>query len=322
MMNSLVIFVRFLLSHKWKILLTLVLVLTFLVLLFPLGDLNDVLSSQVSKMTSGKVYLQVEDIKLNPIGASLSLEKLYLETPQINSIASDEVLVRPSLAALLSQKPAGSIQAKGFLKGELEIQLTPIKTEGSGAEKSKIDFSASNINLKEMREALNLNLPIKGQLSLNSQAIADLSFSEQPEMDLNLSIAKFELSSAQLPLQDFGSIALPEIKLSKIELKGRLSGGKFLIENGKIGSNKDDLYGDIKGDLALSFQNISGQISPVIGAYNISLDLKTSTAFKEKAKLLLSFLDGYKSEHAGGTSYKFQIQASGMGMPPQINKLQ
>ncbi len=319
-MNGIVIFFRFLFSNKWKIFLTFAMTLLFLILLFPLSDLNDLISSQVSKMTGNKVFLQFEKMHLNPLSTSISLEKLYVETPQISSLTSDELQVSPSISALLARKPGGKIIAKGFLKGELEISIHP-SSSANGVDKSKIEVIASNLSLKEARAVADISLPIKGELSLTSQAIADLTMTEQPELDLSITILKFEMASTVIPLQDLGQIALPEIKLGKVELKGRLANGKFTIENGKLGTNKDELYGEIKGDLSVTFQNVGGQITPIIGAYNLSLDIKATGPFKEKAKLFLSFLDGYKVDSGFISSYKFKVSATQMGMPPQFTPL-
>jgi type II secretion system protein N len=320
-MNSIVIFFRFLFRHKWKIMLTVSLTLFFLVFLFPLSDLNDYVSTQVSKLTRNTVFLQFDQMHLSPLTTSVSFEKVYVETPQISSLTSEELSFSPSIAALISRKPGGTVTAKGFLKGEVEVSLHPAKSNTPGIDKSKVDIVASNINLKDARLAANLSLPIEGQLNLTSTAVADLTMTEQPELDLNLSVLKFKMASTSLSLRDLGQINLPEIKLGKIELKGRLANGKFQIENGKLGTSQDEFYRDVKGDLALTFQNIQGQIVPVIGAYNISLDLKATAAFKEKAKFFLTFLDGYKIESGSTTNYKFKIQATAMGMPPQFTPL-
>ncbi|MEQ1723709.1 MAG: type II secretion system protein GspN [Pseudobdellovibrio sp.] len=320
MMNGIVIFFRFLIKHKWKIVLTFSMTIAFLVLLFPLSDLNDLISSQVSKLTNNRVFVQFDKMHLNPLTTSISLEKVYVETPQISSLTSEELSLRPSIAALIAKKPGGTISAKGFLKGDLEISIHPTSS-ANGVDKSKIDINANNISLNEAREVANISLPIKGQLSLTSQAVADLTMTEQPEVDLNLTIMKFELASTFVPLNDFGQIALPEIKMSKVELKGRLSNGKFTIETGKLGSTQDELYGDIKGDLSVSFQNINGQVTPVIGAYNITLDIKAKPSFKDKAKLFLSFLDGYKVDSGAVSNYKFKVYAAEMGMPPQFTPM-
>jgi type II secretion system protein N len=319
-MNGIVIFFRFMIKHKWKIVLTTFMAIAFLVLLFPLSELNDLISSQVSKITNNRVFIQFDKMHLNPLNTSISLEKVYVETPQISSLTSEELSLRPSIAALLAKKPGGTITAKGFLKGDLEISMQPASSS-NGVDKSKIDINANNISLKEAREVANISLPIKGQLSLSSQAVADLTMTEQPEVDLNLTIIKFELASTFVPLNDFGQIALPEIKMSKVELKGRLSNGKFIIETGKLGSIQDELYGDIKGDLSVSFQNNNGQVSPIIGAYNLTLDIKAKPSFKEKAKLFLSFLDGYKVDSGSVSNYKFKIFAAAMGMPPQFTPM-
>ncbi len=320
MMNAIVISFRFLFSNKWKILLTLFLSVVFLVLLFPLSDLNDLISSQVSKLTNNKVFLQFDKMSLNPLSPSVSFEKLYVETPQISGLTSDELSVSPSISALISKKPGGTVTAKGFLKGELEISMSPAPANG-GVDKSKIDISASNLSLNEARQMANLSLPIKGQLSLSSQAVADLTLTEQPEVDLSLTVLKFEMASAMVPFQDGLQLQLPEINFEKIELKGRLSNGKMQIETGKLGTNKDDFYGEIKGDLALTFQNMGGQVVPVVGAYNITLDLKANTRFQQRAKLFLGFLDGSKVSSGAINNYKLRIQASAMGMPPQITPL-
>lgn len=320
MMNAIVIFFRFLFANKGKIAITFILTLVFLFVLFPLSDLNDLVSSQVSKLTGNRIFLQFENMHINPLTTSISLEKVYVETPQISALTSDSLEMSPSISALIAKKPGGKITAKGFLKGELEISVHPAAST-SGVDKSKIEVVANRISLKEAREVANLNLPIKGELTLTSQATADLSMTEQPELDLNMTIMKFELASTSIPLQDFGQLALPEIKMGKIELKGRLANGKFLIENGKLGTNKDDLYGEIKGDLSVSFQNLGGQVTPVIGAYNLSLDIKATQNFKDRAKLFLSFLDGYKVESGPINNYKFKIYAAQMGMPPQFTPL-
>lgn len=320
MMNLIVIFFRFLLRNKWKLFLTIALTLVFTVIYFPLSDFNDLLSSQVAKLTGNRVYLQVDNMHINPITTSLTLDNVVLETPEISSVTAKELLLSPSLSALISKKPAGHIKARGLLNGDVEVFLKPVESS-KGTDKSRIEITASRISLKEARQLTNFNLPIKGELHLNSQAIADLSFTEQPDLDLNLVINKFELGATSVPLQDFGQISLPELKLGKIELKGRLSNGKFTIENGKLGQASDEFSGQIKGDLALSFQNMNGQITPVVGAYNFIVEMKASPSFKNKAQLFLSFLDGYKTESADSSSYKFKISAMQMGLPPQFSPM-
>jgi len=321
MMNALVIFFRFIFRHKFKIILTFFLSLFFFVFLFPLSDLNDYISAQVSKYTGNTIFLQFDKLSLQPLNAALNFDKVYVEAPAVSALTAEELLISPSLPALLARQPGGTLTAKGFLNGELQISLVPGPQSASGAARSKINLTASQISLKSVREVAGMSLPIKGELNFTGQALADMALAEQPELDLTLLINRFELPASSMSLQDFGLINLPEIKLSRVELKGRLAGGKFQIENGKLGAEKDDFFGDIKGDMNISFQNMGGQVVPIFGAYDISLDLRASPAFQEKAKFFLSFLDGYRSESATGTHYKFKIQAASQGMPPQFAPL-
>lgn len=322
MMNSIVLFFRFIIKHKWKLTLTLSMTIWFLVFLFPFNDLNDLVSMQISKMTNNKIFLQFDRMSLNPFTTQLSLEKVFVETPQINTLTSEEVSFSPSISAIMAKKAGGTITAHGFLKGDLELQISPApQSAESKVEKSKLNVNASNLNLKDLRELLNLSLPIKGQMNLTGQAVADLTFVEQPEAELLLTINKFELPSSSLSLQDMGRVNLPEIKLGLIELKGKLNAGKFLIESGKVGTPKDDFYGDVKGDIGITFQNLAGQVVPIVDSYSLSLSLKANTAFKERAKFFLGFLDGYKSEVGGSTEYKFKVQATAVGMSPQFSPI-
>lgn len=329
MMNGIVIFFRFLKDNFGKFVLGFFLVVVFLYVLFPFSDLNDLVSAQVSKATQNKVFLQFDDLHINPLTASVSLDKVYVETPQISNISVNELSATPSIAALIKRKPGGTLTAQGFMKGDVKISIAPSgaasKTEGPDGgkgEKYSIDITAQNLSLKEIREAAGLNLPLKGSLSVATQATADISFTEQPEGEVALTINKFELPPSSVSLGEMGRVNLPEIKLGQIELKGKLSNGKFVIENGKIGNSKDEFYGDVKGDLNITIQNLGGQMIPMIGAYNISLDLKANNGFRERAKFFLSFLDGYKRDLPDGAQYKFKVQAQAMGLPPQIQPLQ
>ena len=89
MMNGIVIFFRFLLGNIKKIFLIVLLTIVFLFLLFPLSDLNDWASSQVSKLTQNKVYLQFDQLHLNPFTVTLGLDQVTIDTPQISGLASN-----------------------------------------------------------------------------------------------------------------------------------------------------------------------------------------------------------------------------------------
>lgn len=321
MMNGIILSFRFLFANKWKIILTVWFSLIFIFILFPFNDLNDLISAQISKLTQNKVFVQFEEMHLNPFGPKISLNKIFVETGSMPAITTDELSVSPSIFSLISKQPEGTVTASGLFKGDLEIHLKSGPKSEQGVARSKLDIQAKNLSIKDMREIAQVPLALRGTLNLNATALADLTLTEQPEAEMNLTIQKFEMPSGSISMADMGRVNVPEIKFTNVELKGKLSNGKFVIETGKLGTNKDELYGDIKGDLTLTFQNQNGQVVPFVGGYNIDLNLKASAAFKERAKFFLTFLDGYKTELPDGTQYKFKIQAAAAGMPPQFTQL-
>jgi type II secretion system protein N len=308
MMNSIVIFFRFIFSNIRKIFLVALLTVIFIFVLFPLNDLNDVISSQVSKHTNNKVFVQLDTLHLNPFTISLGADNIVVETAQISALTADSIHISPSLPALIQRQPGGTFKANSFLKGDVEVQLSPAPASSKGNPQSKIDIVAQNISLSEARQVGQINIPLQGQLNINSQAVVDLTFVEQPEMDLNLVINKFEIPSTSVTTAFMGSINVPQIRFDKVELRGKLSNGKFQIETGKLGSQKDDLYGEIKGEIGFQLVNVAGQVFPQFGAYNVSVDLKANSSFQQRAGLFLSFLDSSKSISGSTANYKFRVQ--------------
>lgn len=315
MMNAVIKFFRFLFSNKWKILFTLLCSIFFLLLLFPYNDLNELVTSQVSKLTQNHVYLQFNQLNLNPLGPSLTLQKVSLETPQTPTINIDELHASPSIMSLVRNKIGGEINVHGFLKGNLYLKATPAGKSEAGHEKTKFEISGDKLSLNDMRDLARLPVALKGQFKINSTSVADLSMSEQPEGDVVLVVDRFEMPSGNVNLGEMGRINIPEIKFSQVELRGKLSAGKLALETGKLGSPKDELFGNIKGQLGLNFVNMGGQIVPNFTTYDLNIDLKANPQFKERAKFFLSFLDGYKTDQTDGTQYRFRLQGSAYGTP-------
>jgi type II secretion system protein N len=246
---------------------------------------------------------------------------VLLETKQIENLTIKNLTAVPSVMALISKKPGGQIIADGVLSGRASVKVSPHAGDKADAPKSNLELSLEKISLKDLRHSLNLSFPLSGQLNLNAQAVVDPTFIEQPEGEMNASIQKFEITSG-INLPDLGSLNLPEIKFTSIDLKTKFQAGKLVIESGKLGSPGDELVGTIKGDLNLVIQNVNGQIFPVINGYNISIDLVAKANFVERAGFFLSFIDRFQSVDPAGTRYKFKLVSTSAGMPPQMSPLQ
>ncbi|AHZ84132.1 type II secretion system protein GspN [Bdellovibrio bacteriovorus] len=305
-------------ESKGKIFVMVVSALVFAFMLFPFDDLSDLISSQVSRLSNNSVYVQFEKLKMSLFPQpGVKMDQVYIESIRTPAISATELVITPSVRGLIQQKPYGHVSAKGLLKGDVDVHVGKGSKTENGAERHKIEVSAKKISLHDLREMANLPILLKGQLNLESTALADLTFQEQPDIEMNLSINQFELppSNVNTPM---GPLTLPDLKLSTVELKGRLAAGQFVIETGTIGKPGDELYGTIKGKIGLTIVNRGNSFGHQIGAYNIEVDLKTKRSFQERAALFLTFIDGYKTPTSEGSQYKFKVSASNPMMPPSI----
>ena len=331
MMNLIVLFFRFIKNNIRRLLLIFSLSIIFTALLFPFGDLNDLVSSKVTQITQNSIYLQFEELSLNPLLGSVSMKKLSVETPNTDAITADKVTFTPSVLATIKQDLGLNLTASGLMNGDFSLNISPTTSE-SGIKKSRVELSVSNISLSEIRKAARLNLPLKGNLKLSSQGTIDLnpfvrpnpednSTYEQPDFEISLTIAKFELPSTTITTGMMGSLNIPEVKFDKVELKGKLNNGKFLIESGKLGSPTNEVYGDIKGEMGLNLIKNGGRILTQFGAYNFTIDLKTKPDFQQKAALFLSFLETSKTMAGTTANYRFRLQGEMLGGPFQMTPI-
>lgn len=289
--------------------------------LFPFGDLGDLVSSQVSQATQGQVFVQFDDMDLSLLPTpAIGLMGVSVESPFTPSLSADELKVRPSIAGLINKEPKGELSAMGLLGGQLNVVVKNGSPTENGDPRQRLILSAENLSLQKVHQAMRLPVALEGSLNIETEAQANLDFNEQPEMDLTLLVDKFVLPPATVNTM-MGPLALPDMRLSKVQLKGRLSNGKFIIENGSLGAPSDELYGQIKGSWSVTFQKGAG-FKPILGSYNLDIDLNTKRTFETKAALFLSFLDSYKSAGNQGSRYRFKVSATNLESPPNITATQ
>ncbi len=321
-MNYLIRFFRLIKNHFGKILSVILFTFLFGLLLFPFSDLSDFISSQVLKLTNNQIYLQFNKLHLNPFTATVELDDVSLEMPEIDHLNIKKLMATPSIMALISKKPGGEITANGIMSGQLSIKLSPVSGDKSENQKSKIEAKLDQISLKELKQSLNLSFPISGVLSLNSTSQVDLSFTEQPDGDLSFQVQKFEMNSTMINLPDLGALNLPEIKFSSIQGKSKFQNGKYTIESLKLGTTTDDFSGTISGDLNMLIQNQNGKMTPVVSGYNLKINLLAKPTFKDRAGFFLNFISQFQKEEAEGTRYKFSLISENPQLPPRMTALQ
>lgn len=317
-MENVAKFFKLLKENKGKIAVMIFSAFVFLFVLFPFDDLSDLISSQVSKLSNNTLYVQFERLKMSLFPTpGVAMDQVYIESLSTPALSAQELVITPSVSGLIAQKPYGHVSAKGFLKGNVDLSVGKGARTENGVERQRIEVSAKKISLNDIRELANLPIMLKGQLNLQTTALADLTFQEQPDMDLDLTINQFELppSNVNTPM---GPLTLPDLRLSTVELKGRLSAGRFIIETGTIGKPGDELQGTIKGNIGLNIQNRGGGFTHQVGAYNFDIDLKAKKSFQDRAGLFLSFIDNFKTPTSDGAQYRFKVSATNPMMPPNI----
>lgn len=308
-------------NHKGKFFLMLASAVIFIFVLFPFNDLGDLVTTQVAKLTQNQVYVQFEGMSMQAVPTpGVDLTKVYVETQGFPPLKADEIVFTPSIFSLFSQKPAGTINAKGFLRGDLTASLGSGPKSDSGVERQKLVLSAKSLALQDIKDLANLPLLMRGNVSIESTALADLTFTEQPDVDLVLRIEKFELPTGNIETA-LGPVTVPELKLSSVQLKGRLSAGRFNIEEGIIGREGDELRGTIKGGIGLTLSNQGGRITPIIGGYNFDVNLNLKKNFYDKANFLFAYVDQFKSPTADGVRYAFKLSAPSPAMMPSTSAL-
>jgi type II secretion system protein N len=321
MFDIIIITFRKIMAQKWKILFTLVACIMFLFILFPFKDLNDFISGQVCFLTGNRVYLQFEDMHINPVTASVTMDNVLIETTEIDSLNINSLSASPSLAALIKRQPGGKLYAEGLFGGDVNVKLTPLEQLESGALKANLDISTEKVSLKNVRETLKMQLPITGSANMNANVTADMSFKEQPDGEVSIVIDNFEMPTASVNTPNFGSISLPEVKFAQVDVKGKLSNGKLTIDSAKLGNPKDDLSGNLKGDIDIRIEMINGQPKPVMGAYNLSFDLAAKPAFVQRAGFFLGFIEQFKRDEGGVSRYRFKLTAANSDLPPAMTPL-
>jgi type II secretion system protein N len=300
---------------KW-ISLILGLATLFFLVLFPTGDLGDFVSTKVSEVSQNQVFLQFSEFGLNMLPPALSFKEVFVETPFFPAVTTESLSISPSISAMISRQPYGSVKAEGLFKGEVKIDVKKGSQTEASTDRQRVILSAEKLDLKSLREAFNLPISINGQLNIDADLQADLEGKEQPEMELLLTVEEFNLPTATVSTM-MGPLTLPELKLGKVEIKGRLSNGSLIIEQGDIGQSKDELSGKIKGNWAMSINAAQG-FAPNLGAYDLDIDLTAKKSFQSKAGLFLSLLDSYKSAAGDGARYHFKVSGANIEAPPNI----
>ncbi len=308
--------------HKLKIITFLVAALFFIAMLFPFGDIGDLVTAQISQATQNQVYVSFERLDLAVVPQpGLKMTDVRLETSALPGVEMSQLFVSTSILGLITFRPGIAAIAEGLAGGNLAFSTRGGEYNKNGVRKQVLSLNAQKLNLEQVLEMLKANLQIKGSISAEGTSTVDFSFADQPEGQLELSTQDLNLDGAQIPTP-MGAFPLPRVKISQIRLEGNLNQGRLIISRGEIGGSKSDVVsGTISGQVELRFNPSPSGVQLMPGGYNLAIKLKAKPEFEREAGLLLGFVERYKRSGSGFSDYAFRISSQNLQSPPSLAPL-
>lgn len=314
--------------HKKKILFLLGSTIFCTIILFPFDDLTDYITLQVTKATQSNVYLQFDGLSFGLMPQlGIKMENVIVESIFAPSLAIKTLGFAPKLTSLITRRPGGKLKAYGLFSGDATIDFGPTNELDIDGDEVGVEINLEEIKLKDLskflKDSYKFPVTMKGQTNLDSKLYIDPSFKAQPKGDVRLNIERLEIPSTNLSLGNSGmSMAMPALKLNKVSLIGNINDRKFFIKEGKIGEVKNDLHGEITGDIFIDFLP-GGKLKK--GGYDLKINLNISENLKRQLGTVLSFIDiyqgigeKYKFDSLKGVRYSMRLTARNFQSPPRV----
>ncbi|MBK9038197.1 MAG: type II secretion system protein GspN [Bdellovibrionales bacterium] len=307
--------------HKKKIFLVFISSSLFTLILFPYDDLADVVTIQVSKLSDNQVFIQFDHLGIDFFPTpGINLEKVEVQTPQLPTIKADELTLSPSIAGLLTFKPGLVARAEGFLEGNVSLKFKSGEKVEEGVYRKDIELRVTQLELSHLKELVEIPIKLTGKANLNTSFDVDPTFRDQPQGEIEFNTGEIKLPPSTIPTY-YGPLSLPAFNWTQMMLKGRMVGGKFIIEMAELGGPKDAFNGQLKGSIDVTMNSRGGGLVPQFGAYELKLKLNVTKAAQESLSLFLGILDGYKTLTLTGASYAVRISGSRFGVNPSFSAL-
>lgn len=306
--------------HKLKVILTVVSAAVFVVLLFPYDDLAEVVSTMVAERTNNQVFLQFDRLGIQVIPyPALAVENVVVESSFLPPLQAASLSLTPSISGFLSFRPGFKAGIRRVWNGDIHIELKGGKKTEQGASTQNLHLDIEKIDLAKINEAIDLPLKLQGALSSDAQVNLDPTFASQPEGEISLQIKELRFPSGTIPTQ-MGPVSLPGLSWSNIQLRGRLTAGRLIIESAELGAPSDLFNGTVKGEMEVRFEpRGAGQVGLNWGAYQLQLDLNVNSKLERELGPFLLLIGSFKSPTTTGVKYKFKMAGQRFGQTPSIS---
>lgn len=325
MMGSLIGLIRqglvWLWQQKFYLFMGAVLVPLFVVLLFPVDDLSELVTTQVAKQTNNQIYVRFDKMSLGFLPVGLDLENVALDLPGLQTLKVGELSVAPSFIDLLLQRPSGRITADRIFRGRIEAEGGPGKKLEGGAQTFDVDIQAERLQLADVKAFANLPIPLRGILSGQVKGYIEPTFAAAPDLSVELQSPELEIQSGNVNTI-MGPLMVPDVKISQLRFKGRWSTNNFLIEETLIGKEGDELSGTLKGQVGLELRRAGAGVVMVPGLYTYRVDLKVKKELEDRARLFLMLVEKHRTPEGPDGRYRFSLSGDLRSGSFNVNALQ
>ncbi len=309
--------------HKLKILITAVFTIIFLVLLFPYGDLGNLLTTTIYDGSGQQLYVHADDLELSLLPLpGIEANKVSIEPgtngARFNPLSFDALKIRPLLSAFLALRAGVVIDADGVFGGSMDVSARTANAIWN-ADPGALTISGLSLDDVSLASLLSYIMPGSG-LKMTGKLFAEsdeLKFDPSGKEGLSGDLA-FVLQGVSLPTEipvpGFGSLNIPPIKIAKANFATRMIKNKLAITTGNFGVDQDPLSGRILGEIDVR-QTAQGMLP---GAFNLCFELNLNQDFYNKLpKEYSSLFDGFKSvtetyRRTDQPGMKYGIRAEGL----------
>lgn len=309
--------------HKMKIVAILSFASLWIFLIFPFGDLSDMLTQKIAEATKNQVYLQFDDMAIGVLtGVNVKLDNVVVESPGFPPMKASRLRIAPWVMGALSGRFGLSVDAMDLFGGLVAADVREGDKLKSGLREMEIGVEADQLKLNEITKILTdaeiLKLALDGVLKISTQLKVDPFYEVQPSGAANVTIGNLTLPAQTLELNLNGAllpVPISEMKLGPTRLNAKIGGGQFDIQELSFGTAKEMISGKAKGNVGVSFRKMGPQVVPTITGFDLNVTLTIDEDFaKTNVKAVLDMLNAYKRVEPGpnGTAnrwtYNFRLQ--------------
>ena len=306
---------KFIKPYKKWIALTILLTLVIFMLRFPWEKtLQKAASVLLKTLPLSADPSEVEALFFPP---GIAFYKCFFEGPSfLSQLEVDELQMYPAFSKLLALKPG----MRAFLKKDnssmtFTVWLQNKKSEDQEIKEIYIKGQAPKVNLSLMND---LDNPLKmfGNVRFRFDFMS-------PGRNLQKAKGAVSLTGLGVAIKDglistnLGDIALPDLKWSEVNLKMRLKEKELTIERLQLGTAKDSLFVQLRGNIELKF--IRNRVK--LSYYDLQTQIEVNRNLQSSLITTLDiFLDNTKTPIDKGTRYLARIRGTG-NRTPDIEKL-